>query len=245
MDATSEKPLLRATGVTVARGGKTLLNDVSFSMEAHDFVTVVGPNGAGKSLLLKTLTGLFRVDKGTVEKKPGLRIGYMPQRFAIDPSVPIDAGYFLRLRKKASPDAEARALEETGAGALLSKRLADLSGGETQRVLLARALLGDPELLILDEPAQNLDLPGQLAFYRLLDSVYRSRKLAVLMVSHDFHMVMASTRRVLCLFHHVCCAGEPHVVARDPQFVALFGEETSRLMATYRHAHDHTHAKNA
>ena len=240
-----ENILLEAKNLTVVRNGKTLINDVSLTVGAHDFVTVVGPNGAGKSLLLKTLMGLCRATSGTVHKKDGLHVGYMPQRFLADPAMPMDVRGFLTLRKKTSPEALRDTLRETGAEDLLDKQLTHLSGGEAQRVLLTRALLGNPELLILDEPAQNLDLPGQLAFYKLLDRLYRKRGLSVLMISHDLHMVMASTKRVLCLFRHICCAGEPHVVARDPEFIALFGEDAARMMATYRHAHDHSHDADA
>lgn len=234
-------PLLSASGLNVTRQGRSILRDVSLCIGERDFVTIVGPNGAGKTMLLKTLMGLERADSGQISRKPGLRIGYVPQRLVADASMPIRVQEFLRLRKRVTPEACAQAAQDTGVGGHLDCPLHILSGGELQRVLLARALLDSPDLLILDEPAQNLDIGGQLGFYRLLETLYAQRGLAILMVSHDLHLVMASTRQVVCLFHHICCSGEPHVVARDPEFTALFGQDLARLMAVYHHEHTHHH----
>ena len=222
-----------------------MLRDVSLRVEERDFITVVGPNGAGKTTLLKCLMGFFAPDDGAVARAPKLRIGYVPQWFPADPAMPLSARRFLRLRKVFGGGAAARAIaqvaEETAIGAALDKPMHVLSGGELQRVLLARALLGDPQLLVLDEGAQNLDVSGQLAFYKLLERIYDERRLAILMVSHDLHLVMASTRRVICLFHHVCCSGRPREVARDPEFISLFGDDVAKMLAVYHHEHDHAH----
>lgn len=232
--------LISAKNVSVFRESKTVLQDVSLTIGERDFITIIGPNGAGKSMLLKCLMGFYKPDQGQVVPKRGLKIGYVPQRLVADPTIPITAGRFLRLRKKVSQSDIDVVVEETGIKEYLEKPLAVLSGGELQRILLARALLDTPDLLVLDEPAQNLDITGQLGFYKLLDRVYRERKLSVLMVSHDLHLVMSSTKHVLCLYKEVCCYGEPKAVAKDPEFVSLFGDDMAQLMASYQH-HDHHH----
>ena len=234
--------LISAQNVSVIRQGKAILNDVSISVGKQDFMTIIGPNGAGKSTLLKCLMGLFKPEKGTVSRQNDLKIGYVPQRLTPDHSMPITASRFLSLRKKTDPASLDQTIEETGIAPVLHKPLAVLSSGELQRVVLARSLLDQPDLLVLDEPAQNLDISGQLGFYKLLDHIYSSRKLSILMVSHDLHMVMASTRQVVCLFHHICCSGEPHAVTRDPEFISLFGRDMANMMAVYQHSHNHQHA---
>ena len=234
--------LISAQNVSVIRQGKAILNDVSISVGKQDFMTIIGPNGAGKSMLLKCLMGLFQPEKGTVSRQNDLKIGYVPQRLTPDHSMPITARRFLSLRKKTDPANLDKTIEETGIAPVLHKPLAVLSGGELQRVVLARSLLDQPDLLVLDEPAQNLDISGQLGFYKLLDHIYSTRKISILMVSHDLHMVMASTRQVVCLFHHICCSGEPHTVTRDPEFISLFGRDMANMMAVYQHSHNHQHA---
>ena len=234
--------LLKAEHLSLVRETQTILHDVSLEVRAQDFITIIGPNGAGKTILLKILMGLIAPDSGKIEKKPGLRIGYVPQRLVADHAIPISVHRFLTLRKKADADAMRRVADLTDTQAILHKPLYALSGGELQRALLARALLDQPELLILDEPAQNLDISGQLSFYKLLQQIYKNQRLSILMVSHDLHLVMASSKQVICLFHHVCCHGEPQMVAKDPAFISLFGDDMARLMAIYSHAHDHDHA---
>ena len=235
-------PRIKADGVSVVRDGGKVLDGVSLELTAGDFVTVVGPNGAGKTTLLKVLAGLLAPDAGRVARRPGLALGYIPQRIGIDASLPMTAERFLRLgRGRSDPAARDAVAGETGIAPLLDRQVQALSGGEWQRVLLARALLGAPDAIILDEPAQNLDISGQLDFYALLERVHRDRGVAIAMVSHDLHMVMASTRRVVCLYHHVCCSGEPRAVARDPEFIRLFGRDMARMMAVYQHDHDHSH----
>lgn len=229
-----------AKDVSVIRDGRHILKDVSIEVMENDFITIIGPNGAGKSMLLKCLMGFYTPDEGSVSIAKDLRIGYVPQRLIADATLPISVKRFLTLRKKVSKSEFDRVVEETSIGVSLDQPLSVLSGGELQRVLLARALLAEPQLLVLDEPAQNLDITGQLAFYKLLDKVYRERNLSVLMVSHDLHLVMASTRNVLCLSSEVCCYGAPQSVARNPAFITLFGEDMATLMASYdHHAHGH------
>ena len=237
------EPLIEATELCVRRHGGLVLDKVSLTLGERDFITLIGPNGAGKSVLLRHLLKLESPNSGTVKHRQGIRIGYVPERFQIDPTLPMPVRRFLTLNNNQSAEAVEALAVEANCGGLLDKPLANLSGGELQRVLLARALSGNPHVLMLDEPAQNLDVSGQLQFYQLIDALYEKRNLSVLMVSHDLHMVMSSTRQVVCLYHHICCSGAPDSVARDPEFVQMFGAEMAQMMAVYQHshAHDHTH----
>jgi zinc transport system ATP-binding protein len=236
--------LINAEDISLSIDQKLILDKVSLSLDRGDFITVIGPNGAGKSTLLKALIGLLKPDSGRIKRKDGLRIGYIPQKLSIEPSLPITAEGFIRLNKKAPGKASGgfdALAEEHGLSPLLKKPVQSLSGGEWQRVLLARALMNSPDALILDEPAQNLDLTGQLSFYRMIERIHRDRGMAILMVSHDLHMVMASTRQVVCLYHHICCSGAPQAVTKDPEFINLFGRDMASMMAIYHHDHDHDH----
>lgn len=232
--------LLEAHDVSWSVGDEAILSEVSLSLHEGEILTIIGPNGAGKTSLLRILMGLVTPVAGRVWHRPGLRIGYMPQRLAIDPSLPIDVERFLRLANPdpASLSAMAR---EIGIDALLDTPLAAISGGEFQRVLLARALLRKPQLLVLDEPAQRMDVNGQSEFYRLIDAMRSRCGSAVLMISHDLHLVMAATDTVLCLNRHVCCAGKPEVVGAHPEFLRLFGRHAVEGLALYAHHHDHDH----
>ena len=233
--------LIQAKNISVTRGNRTILNDVSLDIFKQDFVTIIGPNGAGKSMLLKCIMGFYQADSGVVDKHPDLKIGYLPQRLTANQTIPINVERFLRLRKKFSKEDFAAVINETQTENLLNKALYVLSGGELQRVLLARALLDNPSILILDEPAQNLDVSGQLAFYKLIEKIHLLRRISILMVSHDLHLVMSSTKKVVCLYHHICCSGEPQIVAKDPEFISLFGNDMAKLMSVYHHSHDHQH----
>ena len=232
------RALITAENVNVIRQGNHILQDVTLTVGSDDFITVIGPNGAGKSMLLKCLMGFYQPENGRIFRKKNLKIGYVPQRIMIDHTMPITVSRFLSLRKKSDRHSLQSTIGETGIKELLDRQLSVLSGGEMQRVLLARSLLDNPELLVLDEPAQNLDIMGQMQFYKLLERIYNERDLSVLMVSHDLHMVMASTRRVVCLFHHICCSGEPQTVTQDPKFISLFGQDMAELMAAYHHTYN-------
>jgi zinc transport system ATP-binding protein len=219
-----------------------VLEGVSMAVRAGEIVTILGPNGSGKSTLIRALLGVVPLHGGAVTRAPGLRIGYVPQRLAIDRSLPITVRRFLSLPVRVS-DAQAQAvLERVGLGPeIAGMQLASLSGGQVQRVLLARALLSDPQLLILDEPTQGLDQRGEAGFYRLIEDVRQKTGAAVLMVSHDLHVVMAASDRVICLNGHICCEGTPRVVSSAPEYRALFGLGTQGALALYRHEHDHDH----
>ncbi len=233
--------LIAAEGLGIRFGGQTVLHGVDFAIEPAEIVTVVGPNGSGKSTLLRALLGVVQPSAGRVVRRPGLRIGYVPQKLAIDETLPIDVSRFLSLPVRQSAEAMRRALAWVGAENVADQPLAALSGGQLQRVLLARALLADPDILILDEPTQGLDQPGAAAFYKLIETTRRDYGCAVLLVSHDLHVVMAASDRVICLNGHVCCEGTPHVVRAAPEYRALFGHGTGGALALYQHEHDHDH----
>lgn len=233
--------LVSARGLTVRHGGKALIEDIDIDVAEGEIVTVIGPNGAGKTTLVRVLLGLERADRGTVRRRPGARIGYVPQRFDIDHAIPMTVERFLRLGSPRAPGEVDAALAEVGAGHVKGRQLARLSGGELQRVVLARALLRAPDLLILDEPARGVDYAGEAELYTLVGELRHRHGLGVLLVSHDLHIVMAQSDRVLCINRHICCQGIPQAVARDPEYARLFGHEIARAFAVYQHHHDHRH----
>ncbi|MDO5647836.1 metal ABC transporter ATP-binding protein [Paracoccus sp. (in: a-proteobacteria)] len=235
--------LITAQGVTIHRPGASdpVLRHVDFSIKAGEIVTVVGPNGSGKSTLVRALLGHMPLASGRVDRARGLRIGYVPQRVQLDTAIPMTVRRFLSLPQRVGDDLAAQALRRTGVPGLETRQLTQLSGGQFQRVLLARALLHDPQLLVLDEPTQGLDQPGIVGFYKLIEDVRRQTGAAVLMVSHDLLVVMRSSDRVVCLNGHVCCEGSPAHVSGAPEYRALFGAEAQGMLALYRHHHDHDH----
>lgn len=234
--------LVSAQGLSVRMNGGDVLSGVDFHIDPGEIVTVLGPNGSGKSTLLRALMGIVPLSAGRVTRTPGLRLGYVPQRLAIDRNLPLTVRRFLSLPVRVTDTQAMAALDRTGIpAALATRQLTDLSGGQLQRVLLARALLGNPQLLVLDEATQGLDQPGEAAFYRLIEDIRTTTGAAVLMVSHDLHVVMAASDRVVCLNGHVCCEGTPRVVSSAPEYRALFGLGTQGALALYRHDHDHDH----
>lgn len=233
--------LLSAQGLTVRFNGEDVLSGVSLAVNPGEIVTILGPNGSGKSTLLRALLGIVPLSAGQVSRAPDLRLGYVPQKLSVDRSMPMTVRRFLSLPLRVN-DAEATAaLARVGLPDVEQRQMAALSGGQFQRVLLARALLVKPQLLILDEPTQGLDQPGEAAFYRLIEEVRRETGAAVLMVSHDLHVVMAASDRVICLNGHICCEGTPRVVSNAPEYRALFGLGTQGALALYQHQHDHSH----
>ncbi|PYE84400.1 metal ABC transporter ATP-binding protein [Pseudoroseicyclus aestuarii] len=231
------RPLIEAKGLSVRYGGATALSDVDFSIGRGEIVTVVGPNGSGKSTLLRAIVGSERPFAGRITRAPGLRLGYVPQRLAIDPTLPLTVRRFLGLPRRTSAAAAQEALERAGVPDISTRQVAGLSGGQLQRVLLARALLAEPDLLLLDEATAGLDQPGAAAFYRRIEDLRAETGCAVLMVSHDLHVVMSASDRVICLNGHICCEGTPEVVAEAPDYRRLFGEGTQGALALYRHEH--------
>ena len=234
--------LLSADHVCVRFGNDEVLHDITLSLNPSEIVTILGPNGSGKSTLLRALLGILPVAEGRIQRQPGLRIGYVPQRLQIDRTMPITVRRFLSLPVRVTDAAAVEALARVGMAGHDADQMTALSGGQLQRVLLARALLAGPQVLMLDEPTQGLDQPGEAAFYRLIEEVRRDTGAAVLMVSHDLHVVMAASDRVICLNGHICCEGTPRVVSTAPEYRALFGLGTQGALALYRHEHDHDHA---
>ena len=233
--------LIEVQDLTVKLGGQTVLSHVDMELNAGEIVTIVGPNGSGKSTLLRAILRAIPASSGQVNHADGLRIGYVPQKLAIDPTLPLTVARFLSLPRKTAPALLKHALETAGVEGLADRQMTDLSGGQFQRVLLARALLNRPQVLILDEATQGLDQPGSAAFYKQIETVRSELGCAVLMVSHELHVVMAASDRVICLNGHVCCAGAPEHVASAPEYRALFGTGTHGALALYRHEHDHHH----
>lgn len=242
MTKATNETLLKFSGVGLALGRREIVKEVSLEVGRGEVVTLIGPNGAGKTTLLRLGLGLLRPTVGEVYLRPGLRIGYMPQRLQLDPTLPLTVKRFL------SPGGARHdilsILREVGADHLLDSPFQDLSGGEHQRVLLARALLREPDLLVLDEPVQGVDVHGQVELFQLITHLRDQRDCAVFMVSHDLHLVMASTDRVVCLNRHVCCTGSPETVSTDPAFMELFGPLVVQNLAVYAHDPKHRHEKN-
>ena len=233
--------LIAADHICVRFGEDEVLHDITLKVDPGEIVTILGPNGSGKSTLLRALLGIVPVAEGRITRTHGLRIGYVPQKLMIDRTMPITVRRFLSLPSRVSDEAAETVLRRVGMAGHGTDQMTTLSGGQQQRVLLARALLGAPQLLMLDEPTQGLDQPGEAAFYRLIEEVRAETAAAVLMISHDLHVVMAASDRVICLNGHICCEGTPRVVSTAPEYRALFGLGTQGALALYRHEHDHGH----
>lgn len=233
--------LIKVENLSVRYGANTVLRHVSLSVEPGEIVTIVGPNGSGKTSLFRAIIGALQPAEGAISRKPGLKVGYVPQRLHIDPTLPITVERFLRLTDPVPLDVCAQALSAAGVPDLLKRQMSQLSGGQSQRVLLARALINSPDILLLDEATQGLDQAGSASFYRQIEAVRTETGCAVLMISHELHVVMSASDRVVCLNGHVCCEGTPALVASAPEYRALFGTGTGGALALYRHDHDHNH----
>ncbi|MGB0732325.1 MAG: zinc ABC transporter ATP-binding protein ZnuC [Pontibacterium sp.] len=233
--------LVSLSHVTQSYRKGDVLKDISLTVQEGQITTLIGPNGAGKTTLVKVVLGLLKPTKGLVNRRNDLRIGYMPQKLHIDETFPLTVQRFLGTTGEKDTAKMRVALDEVGADYLLSASVHDLSGGETQRVLLARALLRNPNLLVLDEPVQGVDINGQIELYRLIGRIRDRLGCGVLMVSHDLHLVMSATDEVICLNHHICCSGHPAKVSNDPSFISLFGEQGAEQLALYSHHHNHRH----
>lgn len=254
--------MLAVEGLSVRAGRRTVLHDVSLRVAPGEIVTIVGPNGGGKSTLLRAVIGAVKPAAGRIIRHASVRFGYMPQKMAVDRTLPLDATGFLGLgAPQTSAAVRSAMLARVGVAHSARTQLSDLSGGEMQRVLLARAMLRNPDLLLLDEPTQGLDHRGAARFYRLIEELRLERGLAVLLVSHDLHVVMRASDQVVCLNRHVCCAGAPEQVSAHPEYQRLFGLDAAgrsagadevrgedgqenaqeSALAIYRHHHDHDH----
>jgi zinc transport system ATP-binding protein len=233
--------LVSAHSISLSLGGKTVLDQVSIAIHTSEIVTLIGPNGAGKTTLARVLLGLIAPTSGSVARRPGLRAGYVPQRFPIEQVIPLPVLRFLSLSEPISKACAQACLAETGAEHLIHVQMAELSGGEFQRVLLARALARNPAFLVLDEPAQAIDLLGAAKLYELIATIRAKRGCGILLISHDLQVVLGASDRVVCLNRHVCCEGVPEVVASHPEYARLFGPGAASSLGLYSHRHDHSH----
>ncbi|MCK5875739.1 MAG: zinc ABC transporter ATP-binding protein ZnuC [Alcanivoracaceae bacterium] len=237
------EPLIDLRQISLQRDGQTILDRVDLQLVPGRITTLIGPNGAGKTCLARIALGLMQPSAGTIQRRPRLRTGYMPQKLRIDESLPLTVDRFLWLAQPGHEDDRIAALKRTGVAHVRDRAVQKLSGGELQRVLLARAILRKPDLLVLDEPAQGVDVVGQNALYGLLADVRDELGCGILLISHDLHLVMAATDQVVCLQHHVCCHGTPEAVRLDPAYLALFAGQhvPADNLAVYTHDHDHDH----
>ena len=233
--------LINVNNISLSHEGKNILDNVSFKLHPGEFITLIGPNGAGKSSLIKVLLGIIKQDSGEVIRNDHIKLGYTPQSFSANPYIPISVIDFLTLNQRLDNKFTEETYKLTGIEDLINLPLKNLSGGELQKVLLTRALLNKPNVLILDEPVQNLDVDAQIQLYKLIQDIHQKQNCAVLMVSHDLHRVMKESTQVLCLYHHICCEGLPESILKDDQFNDLFADQIHDLMATYEHHHNHQH----
>jgi zinc transport system ATP-binding protein len=236
--------LITLSNAGVSRGGRALVSGIDLSIRRGEIVTLIGPNGSGKSTTAKLATGVLKPTAGTVTRRPGLRIGYVPQKLTVDWTLPLTVERLMTLTGRYSAAEIAAALDAVGAARLLKAAVQELSGGEFQRVLFARAMIRKPDLLVLDEPVQGVDFSGEVALYDLVRQIRDTTQSGILMISHDLHVVMAETDTVICLNGHVCCRGTPSAVLRNPEYRRLFGERAAGSLAIYQHHHDHEHHDN-
>lgn len=236
-----DRSLVKLQGAGVLDDGRWLVRGVDMEVCAGEIVTLIGPNGSGKSTTAKMALGLRPLSEGKRQSRSNLRIGYVPQKLSIDWTLPLDVARFMELTQKLSRDKTLLALERTGVAHQIDASMQHLSGGEFQRVLLARALAKQPDLMVLDEPVQGVDFGGEIELYELIDELRHELNCGILLISHDLHLVMASTDRVICLNGHMCCQGTPQSVAESPEYQNLFGAHGASALAVYQHHHDHTH----
>jgi len=238
---TKGEPLVSLENVGVLRNGRWLVRGVEFSVSRGEIVTLIGPNGSGKSTSAKAAIGVLKADEGRVERKAGLKVGYVPQKLSIDWTLPLSVRRLMTLTGPLPERDMLSALESAGIAHMLDAEVQHLSGGEFQRALMARAIARKPDLLVLDEPVQGVDFSGEIALYDLIKSIRNASGCGILLISHDLHVVMAETDTVICLNGHVCCRGTPESVSRSPEYVRLFGSRAAQTLAVYSHHHDHTH----
>lgn len=235
------EPLVTLEGAGILRSGRWLVRGVSLAIEAGEIVTLIGPNGSGKSTTAKMALGILDPDEGSIGRRPGLKVAYVPQKLAVDWTMPLTVRRFMHLTGHVSDREASEALAATGVTHLANSEVRTLSGGEFQRVMLARAIARKPDLLVLDEPVQGVDFTGEIALYDLIKRFRDDFNCGILLISHDLHVVMAATDRVICLNGHVCCSGTPTTVASSAEYKALFGARAASTLAVYEHHHDHTH----
>ncbi len=240
-DKTKRKPLIELKNISVTFAHHRVLQNINFCLYPQSIITIVGPNGGGKSTLLKVLLKLIPPTTGEVIYSKNLRIGYVPQKIYLDHTLPLTVAKFLALSQAVTEEAIRETAELLSITHLKHNSLHKLSGGEMQRVLIARAILNKPNLLVLDEPTQGVDINGQSELYQLINTMQRKLNCTILMVSHDLHIVMADTNEVLCVNQHICCQGTPEIISNDPKFKYFFGDSFAKNIALYTHHHNHHH----
>ena len=233
--------LVKLNNAGFKQNDKWLVEGVSLTVEKGKIVTLIGPNGSGKSTTAKIALGIYKNIEGSVEKYTN-KVGYVPQKISIDWTLPLRVYDFMLLTENIKEEAIDEALTLTGVIHLKNKNLGNLSGGEFQRVLIARAISKKPELLVLDEPVQGVDYTGEIALYELIKRISDTLNCGILLISHDLHTVMTATDHVVCLNGHVCCSGTPMDVAKNNEYKTLFGEQASHILSVYEHKHDHVHS---
>ncbi|XBC41006.1 MAG: zinc ABC transporter ATP-binding protein ZnuC [Buchnera aphidicola (Nurudea yanoniella)] len=216
-----------------------ILSNISLELKSNYILTLIGPNGAGKSTLVKVILKLLRPHKGEVLYNSSFRIGYMPQKLSFNTTLPITVNKFMNLSQ--CKEYPLKILERVNATHLQNVLLKNLSSGEMQKILLARALLNNPQLLVLDEPTQGIDVLGQTIFYKLINNIKRELNCSILIVSHNLNLVMFNTDEVICLNKHICCSGSPEVISKNSKFIAIFGHLEKNKLALYHHKHNHFH----
>ena len=236
-----KKTLLKLENAGFSKNNKWLVKGVSLEVKQGEIVTLIGPNGSGKSTTAKIALGIYKEIEGKVNKFTN-KIGYVPQKISIDWTLPIRVIDFMSLTEEPTDEQINIALNLTGVGHLRNKSLGNLSGGEFQRVLIARAIAKQPEVLVLDEPVQGVDFKGEIALYELIKKISEELNCGILLISHDLHVVMSATDFVVCLNGHVCCSGTPQAVAKNNEYKELFGDRASTVLSIYEHKHDHTHS---
>lgn len=234
------KALLAIDNLTVQFGDRTVVDRVTLSLHRGDIITIIGPNGAGKTTLIKAVLGIQTATSGRITRARSLAIGYVPQHLSLESTLPLSVKRFMLLSGCSQAECES-ALARTSVRHLLNASVHHLSGGEQQRLLLARALVRKPDLLVLDEPAQGVDINGQAALYDLIRQLRDELNCGVIMISHDLHLVMAATDQVICLNQHICCSGSPADISQDPGFIETFGGSVADALAVYHHHHNHSH----
>ena len=243
MNKENKKILLKVENASFSKNNKWLVKGVSLEVKQGEIVTLIGPNGSGKSTTAKIALGIYKDIEGKVKKFTN-KIGYVPQKISIDWTLPIRVIDFMSLIEEPTDEQINTALNLTSVKHLRNKNLSDLSGGEFQRVLIARAIAKQPDLLVLDEPVQGVDFKGEIALYELIKKISEDLNCGILLISHDLHVVMSATDFVVCLNGHVCCSGTPEAVSKNNEYQELFGDRASSILSLYEHKHDHTHSQD-